>query len=419
MTDRDEDIGRGAGGSPPPEGQCAVCAGTGGTLVPCLACSGTGRAGRSAPSASWLSAWRWHGAAVGTDNGAITAGLRAQDERATVAAVLDANDVGPVCYVCEGHDVTLLGDRPLTHYDMTGQCRGQHPHAYWDAASANIDDITPAVQQLVTAVVDPAATWTPPSDAGPDNWAAYINPGLWRAMPVAAVALWTAGSSGQGIRAAMDWLSSGQLAHMVAYCRQLESRLGRGPLPLLGVATEVLQGPPLERQAAVHQSWQALVTLEEAIRAAPHAQRLDLRAWLAGSAILAVSLPAGASVAQRQTVVAMLVAARGMAGRNSLPEPGVIWHRVGAPHPRGDWLWTMQRPCLVLAAGGAGFTGWAVPEKWGARQPAWLLGSAADREVLEAASKRLGAAGVSPPSANQALLVHNGGPPVVLTSTAP
>jgi hypothetical protein len=417
MTARDDDIGGAASGSPLPEGQCAVCGGTGGTIIPCLACGGTGRASRPGPS--WLSAWRWDGAMANTDDGAITAGLRAQDERAVIAAALDAHGVGPVCYVREGPDVTFLGDRPLIHYDMTGRCQGQHPHAYWDAASANIDDITPAVQQLVTAVVDPAATWTPPSDAGPDNLAAFINPGIWRAMPVGAVALWTAGSSGQGVRAAMDWLSSGQLAHMVAYCRPLEAQLGRGPLLLLGVATDVLQGPEHERQAAVHQAWQALAAVEEATRAAPHAQRLDLRAWLASSAVLAVSLPAGASVTQRQTVVAMLVAARGMAGHNSLPEPGTIWHRVAAPHPRGDWLWHMQRPCLVLTAEGGGFADWAVPANWGAHQPAWLLGSAADREALEAAGRRLGAAGMPPPSVNQALLVHGGGPPVVLTSTAP
>jgi hypothetical protein len=392
-----------------------VCGGTGGGPIPCTTCGGTGRVSRPGPP--WLSCWRNDHALAEFPSALITAGLGAHDEQAMVYAALDADGCGPVCYVCEDPDITRLGDRSLAHYDVTGRCQGQHPHVAWDAASANIDEITLPAQQLAYAAVDPAATWKPPANIEPGNFAGYINPGMWRTLPVVAVALWAAGASGQGTRAAMEWLAAGQLAHMVAFCRPLEQRLGRGSLPLLSISAELLAGPEAERQAAVQLAWQSLAPVEEAIRLGTGAQRLDLRSWLAARGMLAVSLPPEASVAYRQMVVAMLVAARAVAGPDaSLLEPTVIWRHAPAPHAAGDAGNITQQRWLVLTEGAAGFASWtARAATSGMRQPAWLLGDMTDPGVLAAASRRLGVMNVPAPSAGQALLIQDAGPPVILT----
>ena len=321
-----------------------------------------------------------------------------------LSAALDPGDPGPKCYLCEGPDITLLGDRPLRHYDMTGQCQGQHPHVAWDPASSDIDEAAYAAYQLGLAALD--------ANSSANNPIMGVGPHMW----VIPVALWTAGSSGQGTRAAMDWLSAGQLAQMVAYCEPLAERLGRGSLPWLESAASLLQGPEDQRHAAVRQAWNSLAPVEEAIRNGVNAQPLDLRSWLASSAILAVSLPPGASIAQRQIAVAMLVAANRVTDQDaSLLQPTMIWHNTGAPHPHGDPTSGGKR-LLVLAGRGAAFASWTA-SSWGS---AWLLGSDADPGALEAASRRLGAAGVPEISAGQVLLIPppRVGPPVILTSTA-
>ena len=127
-------------------GPCFQCGGSGGggvlanglILPPCTGCHGTGRVNRPAPT--WLSNWRCDGETVEMAESLIATGLGAQDEHTMLSAALDVRDPGPKCYLREGPDIRLLGDRPLAHYDMTGRCQDHHPHVTWDAASPNIDE---------------------------------------------------------------------------------------------------------------------------------------------------------------------------------------------------------------------------------------------------------------------------------------
>jgi hypothetical protein len=413
MTELGDDASRLAAGQ---GGPCFSCGGTGGhPMLQCSGCGGTGRVSRPGPP--WLSVWQSGTAMPELASALIGVGLGAQDERTMVAAAL-ADGSGPVCHVSEGPAITWLGDRPLGHYDMTGQCQSQHPHVAWDAASANIDEITPAAQQLAYAAIDPAGAWKPPDNIEPGNLAGYINPAMWKTLPVIALALWTAGASGQGTRAAMEWLAGGQLANMLAFCRPLAERMGRPSMPLLSATAELLAGPQPELQTAIRLAWQSMAPVEEAIRVAPQAQRLDLRSWLAGSGMLAVSLPPGSENVHRQVVAAMLVAAADVARLNGLPaDPTVIWYHVDAPHGSGGAADITGLRWLVLAGSGAGFASWTARDAPNARLlPAWLLGEMTDPGTRAAASRRL-KVDVPAPSAGQALLVHSGGPPVMLART--
>jgi hypothetical protein len=240
---------------------------------------------------------------------------------------------------------------------------------------------------------------------------------IWGAALIAEVALWAAGAAGQGTRAAMDWLSAGQLAQMVEFCRTLANRMGRPQMPLLAATGGLLTGPGEDLRDAVSNAWQSLAPLEEALRHGAQAQPLDLRAWLASSALLAVSLPQPASMAHRQTAVALLDAAETAADSfQTLPEP-TVWHGVDAPHPCSGYRFLSNRRCLVLASVGAGFASWAdlTAANGERRQPTWMLGPNADSSAWEAVERRLGTVGIPPLSGGRALLVQDGGRPMVLT----
>jgi hypothetical protein len=417
----------------PPDGPCFACRGAGGIKSPCTVCGGTGRV--SQPGPPWLSNWRRGGQVVEINSSVIATGLERQDEQVMLAEALGARDPAPKCYVCEGPDIAWLGDGPLVHYDMTGQCRDQHPHVVWEAAGPNIEEIS---------ALNLALGVSRPEDHRHGGGGAYVNPESYvgvisapapetgQTALVIAVALWTAGLSGQGTRAAMDWLASGRFRQMAAYCRHRVDRSGR-PVSFDYGTRQLLDGPAMPLQNAVRNAWQCLAPVEEAIRLGVQAQPLDLRSWLTGSAVLAVSLPRKSSMAHRQVVIAMLMAAEAASHQDTmcvagcrcagkaLPAPSVVWHYAGAPHPDGDGgkLAGRRSRWLVLAGGGAVFKNWtahlSAGDTW---QPIWLLGSQALGTVRDALTWRF-FADVPALSAGQLLFVPDRTSPLVLDRYRP
>jgi hypothetical protein len=396
-------------------GRCQVCGGSGGGVIPCTACNGTGGGAHTSPQ--WLAGWRDDGETVEVERSLLVSGLGPVDEETLLAAALGSEDPGAKCYVCDGFDISAGEDHLVYHYDMTGQCQGRHAHVAWDPASGRIDDVASPAMKLLDAVLDPS--FSPPNDArvadGTPDFAAYVHPEIFQVLPVVSIALWTAGASGQGVRAAMDWLAADQLGQMTNYCRQLAAQLGRGDLPLIRSADSLLAGPKDQTGAVVQKAWRALAPVEEAIRAAgAGAARLDIASWLNGSMTLAVSVPSG-SVVHTGVALAMLDAAGQLCRQGgTLPAPTVIWNRAPAPrsHPGVG-----ERPCLVL--GDDSFGAWtSTSSPWDAFD--WVLGPEVGPRALGALATRLGQSPLGAPSPDQALLVTGWGPNVrTLTRSGP
>lgn len=396
-----------------PAGRCAECNGSGGEIgsrFRCPHCDGTG--GPARPPRRWLDRWSYEQRAPRLNGCTVITGVSPEFQRAVLFDAMDDPNPAPRMYVVEGPDVALLEDRRVMHYDLTGRCQAPHPHVVWDPASADLDDLGQAVQELARVVVDPIDSWQPPPWSG--DFAAQIHPDMFVVTSIATIALWTAGASRQGTRSAMEWLSAGQLGHMTGYCQTMAQKMGRPTMPLLDFARQALAGPPDRLQAAVQAAWQMLAPVEESIRMnGGRAGRLDLATWLTDASILAVSLPAPSSVAHRQLVVAVDAAAERvpLAQRPWPPQVEVIWHEVSPPHTHGGGRMrgdnTSQR-WLVLVDDDR-FTDWArgaiADDSWS--PPDWVIGPKAGPGTRQAAQARLGSNPAAPLGPGDALLLRN------------
>ena len=247
-----------------------------------------------------------------SDSHIVATGLEPSDEEALVGEALTGN-AGPTVLICEGPEIRFPGARPVIHYDMTARCREAHDHAVFDPARLGpallrSGTATFVAQHLLKAVIDPDSGWRPPAGAGTD-WSALVQPESWTVLPVVAAALWAAGAAGYGVREAMDWLASDQLAQIAAYCRSLA---GPNPPPLIQAVESVVNGPGPARQEAVYLAWQTLAPVEAVVRNAPGVQCLDFEAWLSAQAVLAISLAPGAGVAEQQIVAGVLAASQAL-----------------------------------------------------------------------------------------------------------
>ncbi|HEX6518501.1 MAG TPA: hypothetical protein VF070_00595 [Streptosporangiaceae bacterium] len=303
---------------------------------------------------TWLTAGYRDGTAVLSGTRVLATGLEPGDEEVLVAEGL-ARDVGGGVLVCEGPEIRPSGGRTVIHYDMTGQCRDGHAHVVFDPV-VPFPMTTFAAQQLVTAVIDPDGTWRPPASADASDLAAFIQPEMWTVVPVLSATLWAASAAGYGVREAMDWLASDQLGQIAAYCRSLA---GPNPLPLLESVQALVNGPAPARQQAVYLAWQALAPAEANIRNTPGSQRLDLDGWLSAQAVLAISLPPGAEVADEQIVAALLAAAHEFLRQRNAGDLGSVWRDTQPPRKWNAHWGVFTRRALIIASQPARFRDWA------------------------------------------------------------
>lgn len=398
-----------------PPRRCAECAGTGesrfGSRFRCSQCDGTG--GPSRPPRRWLSRWYLNGQPAEADECLVITGLGPDGQRQVLFDALDDPNPAPRIYVDQGPDISILGHRSVLHYDLTGECGGSHPHVVWDPATPNLDELTSVVQALVVPAIDPDESWRPPPAAAGD-FLSFEHPDLFPVLTVATIALWTAGASGQGSRAAMEWLAANQLGHMIEYCRPLAVQMGRGELPLISFAERILHGPPGELYRIVQAAWQALAPVEEAIRrSGGRATRFDMGAWVSGGTILAVSVPYNSAPAHRQLVVAIEVAAghHPVTQRPWPPQPEMIWHEVPPPHLGGSgrFLRNHTRNRWLILVEDGGFDHWSRGSVTDSRAdyPQWLIGPAAGPGATQAARARLGSVDLPPGNPGDALFMRS------------
>jgi len=243
--------------------------------------------GANARLPTWLTLGYRGRAPVPSDWYVLTTGLEPGDQQALIDEALMGRP-GPAALICQGPRISAPAGCPVVHYDMTARCRAAHTHAVFDPAALPHTASSVAANEMLTAVTDPS--WRPPSDAGTD-YSAHVHPQQWTALPLLAAALWAAGADGHGVRQAMYWLASDQVAEIAAYCRHLA---GPNPPPLIGLVEGLCNGPAPARQQTIRLAWHALAPVEAIIRDAADAtgaQRLDLDAWLSARAVLVVSLP--------------------------------------------------------------------------------------------------------------------------------
>jgi hypothetical protein len=378
----------------------------------------------------WLVFGSSDGRPVRTKKKVLATGLHARDQVLLVRLALDAGSARRAVLGCEGPRIGPLLDREVLHYDMTGTCRGDHPHVVWDPA---IDPATLsfAVMPLIEAVSDP--DWKPEETVpateteqkgrtGPGivGLANYLRPEIPVLGPLLIAVLNAAGQAGGGVRQAMDLLSSDQLEQAVAAVRSTYSN------PFISEQLETLfQGPPQVRQWAIHAAWRALAPLEEVNRkaSARHmVQPLDIGTWLRSSTVLAISLPPAASVGHQQIVKAILTVEEEKAKEQEIvPTPsrsGEIRHYVwlDMPCPR-MWAWPLDDPSavagvafeeatasvFVVATQSERFAQWAGSEG----SPDLLIGADAAPSALDAASRVVGRR-LDAPATGSVILIRDG-----------
>ncbi len=355
--------------------------------------------GTSAGLSNWLTLGYRGGTPVLSDWHVLTTGLEPGDQQALIAEALMGGP-GPAALICQGPQIHApLGCR-VVHYDMTARCREGHAHAAFDPAALPRTASAVAANEMLSAVRDPS--WQPPADAG-TNFSAYVHPQTWTALPLLSAALWAAGAAGYGVREAMDWLAADQVAEIAAYCRSLA---GPNPPPLIGIVEGLSKGPAPARQQATHLAVQTLAPVEAILRNAADAtgaQRLDLDAWLSAQAVLAVSLPLSAGVAEQQVLLGLLAGSFEVQRARAARAPSTVWSDVPKPaHENVPWPVVAERALVTTYA--AQFRGWANDS--GVRRDL-LLGSNAQAEQLAVAGAIARRSLIAPPPA-QVLLIRNG-----------
>lgn len=332
------------------------------------------------------------------ERGVLATGLEANDRDALILDALAGVGPEPGTVICEGPELGPLGARTVVHYDMTGSCRGEHPHVVWDPASRVCRENFPA--QLLMKTADPEIM-----NAG-TNLAEHQRPEIgglatgfaWVLIPAV---LWAAASAGHGVREAMNWLSSSkQLARVAAYCRSM------GNTRMAEYIDEMMESSAV-RQQSVYLAWQALAPVEEIMRTVAASQvveRLDVGSWLGARSVLAISLPSNATEGQQQIVAAIVTLADTVriekeyrAGQNTPATPGV-WRDLPRPRHwprRGEWpSWF-----LVTTASSSQFAEWAgSPEELMMGCHDLLLGARADQESLGLVSALVGRDLPAPPA---------------------
>lgn len=329
---------------------------------------------------AWLTlGYRGH-APVLSDTFILATGLEPSDEEALVVEALTRRSTRPPVLICEGPETRSPGGRPMVHYDMTGRCREAHAHVFFDPALSSSGQAAEAAVQLL--------------------YLSYPNVSRIDLIGLLGAVLWAAGAAGLGVRAAMDWLASDQLAEVAAYCRSI---FGPDPPRFVHFLEDLINGPGPARQEAVYAAWQALAPVEAIIRSAantPGAQRLDFDAWPSADAILAISLPTGAGVAGQQILNAVLKVSNFQGDRPASARGSRVWRDM--PRPLHDYEpavgWT-----LAAITESSRFRDWAGLKIRGDL----LLGAHADAESLALASA-IAQRPLAAPSPGQVMVVRNG-----------
>lgn len=341
-------------------------------------------AGGEGASGGWVTIGLAEGGPVAGQDRVLAAGLETHDEEILLTQA--ASSGGPVAFICHDASVVPVVSRPVLHFDLTFTCQENHPHVVLDPAA--LPAPTPPVsvlQELVTGSGDPSGTWKPP-EAAPGDFASLIRDDMWTVLPVAAGAVWAAMAAGHGVREAMDWLSSGQLTQIAAYCRSLA---GADPPPLVTMMESLAHGPAQARDDAVLAAWHALAPVEEVLRltadAGLRADAFDPWGWLSSQALLLVTVPDPVSVSHQQMIKGLLNATDNVqfsAGRSGdqWTQATTVWHHVAKPV---HWAWnnlTAGRG-VVITSTGQMFAPW-IGSTYGYDI---VLGAHADVDALSAA----------------------------------
>lgn len=259
----------------------------------------------------------------------LALGLTRENSKWLVERTLERWPSSVASWVTEGEPPLVSADelvhgRRVFHYDMTASCREAHEHVIVTVTTPNF-----------------TAAWHLASMAGPADPSAH---------QLLAAALYAAGLLGRTTEDVLSWLREYQLPLIHQTYRDHIQQEGKATTPLLEALNELIHGPHPKLSAAVRRASAVLAAVEECEHALQQAYggvpSLDLLTLGHEPAVLLVSLPRGASDAQRRVASGLVAAVSANAGGER--GPGLtVWQDVHA----GELLQSLHfGPSIVFQA---------------------------------------------------------------------